>query len=63
MLKTDTNAHCEKGKIDAEVVISDILHYTYSSFPLIQPFVVKLTQLAPFDKTSDTHKCMKLVNV
>ena len=34
-----------------------------SSFPLIQPFVVKLTQLAQFDKTSDACQCMKLVNV
>ena len=35
----------------------------HSSFSLIQPFVVKLTQLAQFDKTSDICQCMKLVNV
>ena len=34
-----------------------------SSFPLIQPFVVKLTQFAQFDKTSDACQYMKLVNV
>ena len=33
------------------------------SFPLIQLFVVKLNQLANFDKTSDACQCMKLVIV
>ena len=33
------------------------------SFPLIQPFVVKLAQLAQFDKTSDAYPCMDLMNV
>ena len=36
---------------------------THSSFPLIQPFVVKLTKLGIFDKTSDACKFMILVNV
>ena len=34
---------------------------THSSFPLIQPSFVKLTQLAQFDKTSHAWQFMKLV--
>ena len=34
-----------------------------SSFSLIQPPVVKLTQLAQFDKISHACECMKLVIV
>ena len=36
---------------------------TYSSFPLIQPSFVKLSQLAQFVKTSHAWLCMELVIV
>ena len=44
----------------APPLVANDLHL---SFPLIQPFVAKLAQLAQFDKTSDAYPCMDLMNV